>query len=186
MLRAVCGQTKVLRAVCGVCGQTKVLRAVCGECGQTKVLRVVCGQTKVLRAVYGVCVQIALSLKDGIGISLVNSLPEELVYITLRNIQVEITSRTSQLTVNASVAEVKVRTWLRCTLFVFNGATVANFIVNGAMQCTVVTLSVGQYLPVCIVVTLSVGQYLLVYTVVALSVGQYLQHLCVGRFRWGC
>ena len=148
MLRAVCGQTKVLRAVCGVCGQTKVLRAVCGECGQTKVLRVVCGQTKVLRAVCGVCVQIALSLKDGIGISLVNSLPEELVYITLRNIQVEITSRTSQLTVNASVAEVKVRTWLRCTLFVFNGATVANFIVNGAMQCTVVTLSVGQYLPV--------------------------------------
>ena len=101
-----------------------------------------------LRVVCGVCVQIALSLKDGIGISLVNSLPEELVYITLRNIQVEITSRTSQLTVNASVAEVKVRTWHRSMLFVFNGATDANFIVNGAMQCTVVTLSVGQYLPV--------------------------------------
>ena len=78
--------------------------------------------------VWCVCVQIALSLKDGIGISLVNSLPEELVYITLRNIQVEITSRTSQLTVNASVAEVKVRTWHRSMPFVFSGATDENFI----------------------------------------------------------
>ncbi|XP_076466689.1 LOW QUALITY PROTEIN: intermembrane lipid transfer protein VPS13D-like [Babylonia areolata] len=52
--------------------------------------------------------EVCLSLRDGIGISLVNSTPEELVYVTLRNIQVEIASRQSHLTCDVSVADVKV------------------------------------------------------------------------------
>ena len=108
--------TKVVSIVCGMCTQislTKVLSIVHGMCAQISL-------TRVFNIVHGMCVQISLSLRDGVGISLVNSLPEELVYITLRNIQVEISSQHSQLTVDASVAEVKVRTWHRFIL-IFKG-----------------------------------------------------------------
>ncbi|KAL8611447.1 hypothetical protein ACOMHN_014502 [Nucella lapillus] len=52
--------------------------------------------------------EISLSLRDGVGISLVNSTPEELVYVRLRNIQVEISARHSHVNIEASVADVKV------------------------------------------------------------------------------
>ena len=124
--------TKVLSIVHGMCAQislTKVFSIVHGMCAQislTRVFNIVHGMcvqislTRVFNIVHGMCVQISLSLRDGVGISLVNSLPEELVYITLRNIQVEISSQHSQLTVDASVAEVKVRTWHRFIL-IFKG-----------------------------------------------------------------
>jgi hypothetical protein len=42
------------------------------------------------------------------GLSLVNSTPEELVYISLRNIQVDMISKQSSVTVEASVKDIQV------------------------------------------------------------------------------
>ncbi|XP_059165407.1 intermembrane lipid transfer protein VPS13D-like [Physella acuta] len=52
----------------------------------------------------GHTIELSLTLKDGIGVSLVNSFSEELLYLSLKNICLEIISRPSAITFEASVA----------------------------------------------------------------------------------
>ena len=53
-------------------------------------------------------VQVVVSLKAGVGISLVNHVPEELVYITLKNIEVKLSSTSSGQILDASVGNIQV------------------------------------------------------------------------------
>ena len=49
-----------------------------------------------------------MSLKGGFGISLINKTPQELVYITLGNIQVDYISHPNSVTMDISVGSVQV------------------------------------------------------------------------------
>lgn len=49
-----------------------------------------------------------MSLKGGLGVSLVNHTPEELVYISLQNISLEYLSNPNSTTADISVASVQV------------------------------------------------------------------------------
>lgn len=49
-----------------------------------------------------------MSLKGGLGVSLVNSTPEELVYISLQNISLDYISNANSTTADISVANVQV------------------------------------------------------------------------------
>ncbi|XP_048240313.1 vacuolar protein sorting-associated protein 13D-like isoform X2 [Haliotis rufescens] len=53
-------------------------------------------------------IEVIFNLKGGLGVSLVNSVPEELVYISLSNITVEMTSRVDLMTLDLSVGEVQI------------------------------------------------------------------------------
>ena len=50
-----------------------------------------------------------MSLKGGLGVSLVNSTPEELVYISLQNISLDYISNANSTTADISVANVQVQ-----------------------------------------------------------------------------
>ena len=50
-----------------------------------------------------------MSLKGGLGVSLVNSTPEELVYISLQNISLDYISNANSTTADISVANVQVK-----------------------------------------------------------------------------
>lgn len=52
-----------------------------------------------------------MSLKGGLGVSLVNHTPEELVYISLQNISLEYLSNPNSTTADISVASVQVNTF---------------------------------------------------------------------------
>ncbi|XP_062579526.1 intermembrane lipid transfer protein VPS13D-like isoform X2 [Saccostrea cucullata] len=52
--------------------------------------------------------EICMSLKDGLGLSLVNYSPEELVYISLQNISLDYISNPNYMTVDVAVANVQV------------------------------------------------------------------------------
>ena len=107
-----CTDLSVAEVRCGhIAGEQRVVCLCVCLCTDLCVCVSVC----VYRSLY-VCVQICLSLRDGVGISLVNSVPEELVYVALRNIQVEIASRHAQVTIDVSVADVKVGAVLKLAL----------------------------------------------------------------------
>ncbi|RUS84448.1 hypothetical protein EGW08_007832 [Elysia chlorotica] len=55
----------------------------------------------------GFVTELSITLKNGIGVSLVNSLSEELLYLTLKNISVEVVAKPTAITLDASVAHIQ-------------------------------------------------------------------------------
>ncbi|GFR72193.1 vacuolar protein sorting-associated protein 13D [Elysia marginata] len=51
--------------------------------------------------------ELSITLKNGVGVSLVNSLSEELLYLTLKNISVEVVAKPTAITFDASVAHIQ-------------------------------------------------------------------------------
>ena len=61
-----------------------------------------------------------MSLKGGLGVSLVNSTPEELVYISLQNISLDYISNANSTTADISVANVQVSLMNMAAMIIFS------------------------------------------------------------------